>query len=84
MAIETIILFIITFFLLFGVFIGNGGIETSFQEAAPKLGAKIEKHLETGGGFTEVSLNAENPIGWNRKSGSGGTYRVEGLDNRNE
>lgn len=83
MAIETIILFIITFFVIIGVFVGDGGIETSFQEAAPKLGAKIEKHLETGAGFTEVSENAENPIGWNRKSG-GGSYRVEGLDTRNE
>ncbi len=84
MAIETIILFITTFFIIIGVFIGNGGIETSFQEAAPKLGAKIEKHLETGSGFTNASANAENPIGWSRKSGSGGGYRVEGLDNRNE
>jgi hypothetical protein len=83
MAIETIILFIITFFVITGVFVGEGGIETSFQEAAPKLGAKIEKHLETGSGFTEVSQDATNPIGWSRKSGGGG-YRVEGLDTRNE
>ena len=80
MAIETIILYVVTLFMLVGVFIGEGGIETTFQEAGPMLGAKIEKHLETGSGFTEASAGAENPVGWARRPG-GGNYKVEGLGN---
>lgn len=83
MAIETIILYVVTLFILVGVFIGDGGIETTFQEAGPFLGAKIEKHLETGSGLVQASANAENPIYWNRKSG-GGSYKVEGIDTKNE
>lgn len=79
MTVETVILFIVTLFILAGVFIGEGGIETTFQKSAPVLGARVEKELETGGGFAQASQNATAPVSWSARSGN----KVIGLDTRN-
>jgi hypothetical protein len=39
----------------------------SFEKAGPKLGMRIEKHLETGAGFSLRTQGANNPISWRHK-----------------
>tara|TARA_B100001248_G_scaffold262582_2_gene259650 strand:+ start:5026 stop:5265 length:240 start_codon:yes stop_codon:yes gene_type:complete len=78
MTIETILLYILSVMFLWAVFIGPNGVEATFQGAGPKLGYKIEKHIEVGSGFVEASKNATSEIRWTRKRG--GTYKVEGLN----
>jgi len=49
---EYVILLIGVFFVVAGLV---GRLQVTFEESAPKLGAKIEKHLETGSGFSEAT-----------------------------
>ena len=77
MAIETILLYIVTIGILWGAFLNpESGLEATFRNAGPKLGYKIEKHIETGSGFAKASEEFNHSITWGNKSGT----RVEGLD----
>ena len=52
MTTELILLIGLFAFILLGSFLNKkSGMEATFREAAPKLGARVEKHLETGAGF---------------------------------
>lgn len=52
MTFEYILLLCLFAFIVMGSFVGkNSGIESTFQKAGPRLGARVEKHLETGRGF---------------------------------
>ncbi len=54
MTTELILLLGLFAFLLLGSFLNErSGIEATFKKSAPRLGARIEKHLETGGGFPD-------------------------------
>jgi hypothetical protein len=39
----------------------------TFERAGPKLGMRIEKHLETGSGFTFRTQGTPNGISWEAK-----------------
>lgn len=55
MTTELILLIGLFAFILLGSFLNNeNGIEATFKKSAPRLGARIEKHLETGTGFPEA------------------------------
>ena len=51
MTTEMILLLAVFVFILFGAFKGENGPAATFSRATPKLGARIERHLETGSGF---------------------------------
>jgi Flp pilus assembly pilin Flp len=52
MTTEYILLLCLFAFIVMGTFVGrNTGIEATFQKAGPRLGARVEKQLETGRGF---------------------------------
>ena len=54
MTTELILLLGLFAFLVLGSFLNkDSGLEATFSKAAPRLGARIEKHLETGSGFPE-------------------------------
>jgi hypothetical protein len=53
MSTELVILFAIFAFILTGVFVGPNGPKTTFEKSAPKLGARLEKEIETGSGFIQ-------------------------------
>ncbi|RME18007.1 MAG: hypothetical protein D6797_01270 [Bdellovibrio sp.] len=50
MTTEVVLLLAIYAGIFLQVFVSVG---STFQEATPKLGARLELHLETGGGFVE-------------------------------
>jgi hypothetical protein len=52
MSTEMVIILGLFAFILFGVFVGDNGPKATFRKASPLLGAKLEKHIETGPGFT--------------------------------
>lgn len=55
MTTELILLLGLFAFILLGSFLNKDtGIEAVFKKSAPRLGARIEKHLETGSGFPET------------------------------
>lgn len=64
MTTELILLLSIMVFIIAGVF--KTPTQT-FEVAGPKLGMRIEKHLETGAGFTALSQSKPNPVAWDRK-----------------
>ncbi len=54
MTTELILLIGLFAFILLGSFLNqNSGMEAVFKKSAPRLGARIEKHLETGSGFPD-------------------------------
>ena len=53
-------------FFLFPVFLGNGPKQV-FAENAPKLGARMERQIETGAGFSDATQGYANPIQWNAR-----------------
>ena len=54
MTTELILLLGLFAFILLGSFLNDrSGMEATFRKSAPRLGARIEKHLETGSGFPE-------------------------------
>lgn len=60
MTTELVILLGIFAFLLVGVFFGESdSFRATFERSSPKLGARLERHLETGGGFAQKSLENE-------------------------
>lgn len=57
--VSEVIILLTLFFIVAGVFVGK--MKTTFEDSAPKLGAKIEKHLETGSEFA-----AKGDIRWEK------------------
>lgn len=65
MTTELILLLSLTAFILFGVVLGDNGIQATFRASSPRLGARLERNLATGVGF---SINGEQTQ-WARPSG---------------
>ena len=52
MTTELAILLGVFAFIILGSFYNKDhGVEATFKKAAPRLGARVERHLETGAGF---------------------------------
>ena len=63
--VTELIIVLTLFFILASTLVGN--LHATFNESAPKLGAKIEKYLETGVGFT---TNVSRPaVTWRQPPG---------------
>lgn len=52
MTLEVTLLLGLFVFILGGAFFGENGPLEVFKDSGPKLGARIEKHVTTGRGFT--------------------------------
>ena len=61
MTTELTILISIFIFILLGVFIGENGPKSTFEKAGPRLGARVEKQIETGVGFWSGSKESWIP-----------------------
>ncbi|MGE3973862.1 MAG: hypothetical protein AB7F59_04975 [Bdellovibrionales bacterium] len=61
--VTEVIIILTLFFVIAATMVGQ--LKTTFKGSAPKLGAKIEKHIETGSGFTEATsdITWRNPPG---------------------
>lgn len=54
MTTELMLLLGLFAFILVGTFLNRDtGLESTFKRSAPRLGARVEKHLETGAGFPD-------------------------------
>ncbi|MDX9731150.1 MAG: hypothetical protein RBT63_05210 [Bdellovibrionales bacterium] len=53
MTLEVTLLLGMFVFILGGAFFGESGPMKVFQNSGPRLGARIEKHVATGRGFTK-------------------------------
>ena len=59
MTTELVLLLTIFAFVLLGVFIGDAGPIATFNNSAPRLGARIERNISVGSGFRNKLKNAE-------------------------
>lgn len=59
MTTELVLLLAIIAFISFGVIFGRGGPGGTFEQSAPRLGARIEAELETGSQFSGSSKRPE-------------------------
>ncbi len=64
MTTELVILLTICLFVIVGIFKTPA---QSFDEAGPRLGIRLEKQIETGPGFQQLSLHTKNPAIWSKK-----------------
>lgn len=64
MTTELVILLMLFVIVIAGVFKTP---TKTFEEAGPRLGMRIEKHLETGAGFVAKTQGAPQPIIWTQK-----------------
>lgn len=64
MTTELVILLTLFVIVIVGVFKTPAN---TFDQAGPKLGMRIEKHLETGPGFTDKTDGTPNAISWTKK-----------------
>lgn len=55
MTTEFVLLLSLVVFILFGYLFGENGPQATFAESAPRLAARIERNLETGGGWTTAN-----------------------------
>lgn len=53
MSTEYILLLGIYGFILLGAFVGDKGPGATFQDAGPRLGARVERNIATGRGFLD-------------------------------
>lgn len=51
MSTELVAVALMALAIVLGVFMKDGGLRDTFYNSAPKLGARVEKELETGHGF---------------------------------
>ncbi len=72
-----VIMLLVMFFFVATAMVGR--LQATFGESAPRLGAKIEKHIETGSAFAEASQatsGASDPVSWTPPPGRpGGPFR---------
>ena len=64
MTTELVILLSLFAFILFGAVMGENGPKATFFKASPMLGARIEKQIETGRGFTGIQ---GGEVSWSKK-----------------
>lgn len=62
MTVEYVLLLSLFVFLVMGSLVN--GPQKTFDKAAPKLGARVEKHLITGDGFLVQSGNGGARLKW--------------------
>lgn len=62
MTVEYILLLALFVFMVMGALTSTPG--KSFENAGPKLGARVEKHLTTGDGFGKSQGNGVSPLEW--------------------
>lgn len=62
MTVEYVLLMALFVFMVMGALTSTP--QTTFDKAAPKLGARVEKHLTTGNGFGKSNGNQVAPIEW--------------------
>lgn len=65
MTVEYVLL--LSLFVLFIMGAMIRGPNESFATAAPRLGARVEKHLITGDGFNRLEGGDQNVISWKDK-----------------
>jgi hypothetical protein len=63
MSTEYVLLLGIYGFILLGAFVGDKGPGATFQEAGPRLGARVERNLATGRGFNN-GVTGQKIIRW--------------------
>lgn len=68
MSTEYVLLLGIYGFILLGAFVGDKGPGATFQEAGPRLGARVERNLVTGRGFND-GRSGQKLIRWKDPSG---------------
>ncbi len=59
MTVEYLLLTAIGALIVVKAFFGDSGLPAAFQNASPKLAARIERNVETGAGFNSLSRNSE-------------------------
>jgi len=59
---EYVLLLALFVFLAMGALVKNPN--RSFNNAGPKLGARVEKHLITGDGFGQSTGSGTSPLKW--------------------
>ncbi|PIU00377.1 MAG: hypothetical protein COT74_05450 [Bdellovibrionales bacterium CG10_big_fil_rev_8_21_14_0_10_45_34] len=73
MTTELVILLSLFTFLMVGAFLGeNSSLKATLRDASPRLGARLERHIEVGSGFAEKSRNGSirDPITWQVPEGN--------------
>jgi hypothetical protein len=66
---EIIMLLVMFFFVAIAMV---GKLNATFTDSAPRLGAKVEKYVETGSGFAEASESLPDPVSWIPPAGAPG------------
>ena len=61
MTIEVILLMAISLFVTLGAFLGSSGPQATFKSSGPRLGARIERNVSTGSGFSNLPAS-----GWSQ------------------
>jgi hypothetical protein len=64
---ELVLLLSIFAFMIMGVFLGPVGPIQTFQKAAPRLGARVERNISVGDGFRH-SANDGKGVTWSSPS----------------
>lgn len=62
MSVEAVLLILVFFFLVFGIFLMPG---KTFHNSGPRLGARLENHLAVGDAFHKHN----RPVRWNVPKG---------------
>lgn len=66
MSVEYILLLTFTVVLIVKAILGENGLPAGFQQAAPRLAARLERQIETGSGFNHMSRQngLSEPVVW--------------------
>lgn len=67
MTTELVLLLGLFAFILGGAFLGDSGPRRVFEDAAPRLGARVEQHITIGHRFP---FENGNKVTWGRPSGA--------------
>lgn len=70
MTTELVLLLGLFVFILGGAFLNDGGPRQVFEEAAPRLGARVEQHISVGHQF---NFRNGAPISWAKPKGAAPT-----------
>ena len=66
MALEYILLLVLSAMFIFGSFSGTKGPVNMFAKATPFLAHRVEAYTMTGYGFFSVENGHGRPVGWRR------------------
>lgn len=67
MTTEFVLLLGLFAFILGGAFLGDNGPRKTFEQAAPRLGARVEQHINFGHRFP---FRDGNPVEWAKPNGA--------------